>query len=335
MVSRRRKLFVCSVCKHNITKLHHKIQCAGDCGEWFHKDCSGLGNEEFSAYELRKTSQKWACSECLPHDEMRREPRNTVSIGSRSSIGVRNSPVAMVEENSRLFESLFHISNPTNLDIMKAMEKIFNELKQSVTFNGSMMEEMKETMQSLSNENKTLRKEHELLKNRVIELENEIVHVKGSSNLVNGEKSKNVVIVGIKGDEHSKDEVMKTLDALNINISEDEFSVKVLPSKKSLKPLLVHFSDENIRNRILQQRKITPLDTELCRIAAASKRNIFINPDLPKFTRSLFLKAKELKSCGFKYVWCKDEKVLVRRNDGEPVLRIITSAQVESIKKDL
>ncbi|CAG9765779.1 unnamed protein product [Ceutorhynchus assimilis] len=333
---------------------HRQKNCARSYGAWFHKECSGLDNEDFSAYEQRKTVQKWACVRCSIGVGRKSLSGNTDLSGNdeipipnssrRSSIGVhvpvptptrRSNNLRVIDEDLDSFESLFDLQNPTNLDMMRVMKRMYNELKNSITFNGSMMEQLKEGIQAISSENSRLKKEHNLLKARIRELERELVHVKSSKRDVPNERNRNIIIVGLKGDENVNADVTNTFKALNIVVPRDEYTVKVLPSKQSKKPVLVSFTDEHMRNNVLKQRKTIQLDTEICNIAADSKTRIYVNPDLSKHTRDLFLKAKELKSHGFKYVWCKDDNILVRKNEEDSAIKIITSAQVDSLKNEL
>lgn len=344
MANKKRKIVECLKCKRNITKIQYKIQCAGTCNAWFHKDCSGLDNDEFTAYELCQTPQKWTCVKCTMIDGRRAAadcPTRHSIPGRRSSIGMHetrrsvNKHTAVANEDQDGFETLFDHPNPSNADMMRAMKKMYEELKHSVTFNGSMMEQMKENIQSLATENAQLKKEEQLLKTRIGALEKEIIHIKAHLPGKPNDRNKNVVIVGLKGDKNTEVDVFKTFSALDVNVSRDDVEIKVMPSKNSLKPVVITFVDEKLRSTVLKQRKSIQLDTEKCQIGAETKRKIYVNPDLSKHTRELLLKAKELKSIGFKYVWCKeDETVLVRKGDRDPVIRIITSAQVDSIKSD-
>lgn len=352
----KRKPLVCIKCQRNITKMHYKIQCAGNCEAWFHKECSGLDNGDFSAYELRKTAQKWACVRCsmavgrkslsgnvdLSRNDEAFNPTSSQGSSRKSSIGVhvpaptrRSNNMQVNVDELDSFESLFELQNPTNLDMMRVMKRMYNELKNSITFNGSMMEQLKDGVQALSSENSRLKKEHNQLKTRIGELERELVHVKNSKRDVPTERNKNIVIVGLKGDENVEADVTSTFNALEIDVPRDEYTVKVLPSKQPKKPVLVSFTDEQLRNNVLKQRKNIQLDTRICKIAADSNTRIYVNPDLSKHTRDLFLKAKELKLHGFKYVWCKDENILVRKNEDDSAIKIITSAQVDSLKNEL
>ncbi|CAG9768440.1 unnamed protein product [Ceutorhynchus assimilis] len=62
--NRKKKSLTGPKCKGNVTKTQNKIQCAGGCKEWFHKSCSGLTDEEFTAFELLRTDEKWCCVTC-------------------------------------------------------------------------------------------------------------------------------------------------------------------------------------------------------------------------------------------------------------------------------
>ena len=159
MANKGKKSLVCTKCQKNITKLHYKIQYAGNCSQWFHKDCSGLTNEEFSEFELRTAPQKWACSVCSIIEATKVKEANPINtISRRSSIGIRSkSPVQQEvlaggsNESCNTFDSYFDVPSPTNHHIMLVIRKMYEDLKSSVTFNGSIMEDMKATIQSLVN----------------------------------------------------------------------------------------------------------------------------------------------------------------------------------------
>lgn len=324
---KKSKPLKCLKCAGNVTKTHHKIKCA-NCNEWFHKSCSGLSNAEFTTFELRKTDEKWCCIACsMIQDQSASESesddeeptKQTQQSCSRKSLG------------GTAFETIFDYPNPTNKELLKAMKSMFGELKSSITFNGNVMEQMKDSIKTLVNENRLLKKEQHMLKSRVTELEREIVYMRNPDNNRN-ERNKNVIIVGLNGDENASSDVKKVFESLNVNIGSDDYSVKPLPSQTNRKPVLVSFSKMEIKEQIMTLRKSIKLDVKMCRIAAEGNRRIFINQDLPKHVRELHKKAIELRGAGFKFIWCKEEQVLARRAEGDPVIRIVTSAQVDSLK---
>lgn len=59
--------------------------------------------------------------------------------------------------------------------------------------------------------------------------------------------------------------------------------------------------------------------------------NIYINESHPAPVYNLFKKARTLKTKGFKFVWIKDDRVLVRKAEGEKVLQIKDLAHIDTI----
>ncbi|CAH1954127.1 unnamed protein product [Acanthoscelides obtectus] len=174
----------CGKCSNNITKTQYSLKCAGTCGGWYHRTCTGLSDEQFLAYEKRKTDQKWLCGRC---------GRNRHSSSSDQSDA--SDPVPM--------------DNPSNKDIMKTIQQKFSEIEKALNFNGEVMEGLQRTIQAISDENRELRKTQEHLKNRVAELEKEVVTLKEKVSKDEDEaRKKRVIITGIKGnpkiDENAK-----------------------------------------------------------------------------------------------------------------------------------
>ncbi|CAG9773916.1 unnamed protein product [Ceutorhynchus assimilis] len=71
------------------------------------------------------------------------------------------------------------------------MKRMFDDLKQPITFNGDMVEEMKGTMQALLDGNKMIKKEQAHLRLRIVELESEITRIESSTKDELSERSKN------------------------------------------------------------------------------------------------------------------------------------------------
>nr|CAI5854692.1 unnamed protein product [Callosobruchus analis] len=83
-------------------------------------------------------------------------------------------------------------------------------------------------------------------------------------------------------------------------------------------------------NRILEKRKEIFLDSQNCNIDDLRTR-LFINEDLSRPTRELFKKARELRQKGYKYVWCKNQQVYVRKRQGEQAVRISSLKDVQKL----
>ena len=82
------------------------------------------------------------------------------------------------------------------------------------------------------------------------------------------------------------------------------------------------------------KRSKAKLETTECGIQG-EKRNIYINDDLPKPIRELYKKARELRSHGFRYVWCKLGKIYARKDEGQELVKIFNKEQVGNIIKGM
>lgn len=317
----KKKLLICRICQHNITKTQYSIQCNGDCKSWFHQGCCGLKEKELKLHQLG--TMKWSCNECEADTD---ESSDADVTGTRDN--KRKSTKTPPTENT---EFLFNMKNPTNKEILSAMKAMFEDLKNSVSFNGSMIEKMRSDMERVIDDNKKLKQEQSVLKNRINELEQDIIHIKRSTiKDGNDDNQKNIVVVGISGNDDSRKDVKKIFNYLNLDISDEEYCVKVLPSKHTKKTVLITFDKSESKAKVMEQKKSVRLDTVKCGITDTFS-NIFINEDMPRHTRDLFKKARNLKEHGYKYIWCKDGKILVRKTDGGPVIRILTMSQITGL----
>lgn len=323
-MTKKTKVLNCVKCKKSITKTHEKIQCVGECKGWYHQGCSELTLDEYHNYK-RKAGEKWICNKCLESDS-----ESESDADSEDEIPSKERKLKTKSEKFNV--DIFDNPKPTNKQILETMKKMFEEIQKSVTFNGSMIEDLKADLKKITEGNKKLKKEQIALKNRVADLEQEVLQIRSSvSDERNEDRLKNIVIVGLKGDQDAKKDVTKVLNYLKVGISEQEYEVKILPSKESKKPVLVTFSQKAIRDKVLLQRKSVSLDTNTCGITSGNTSKIFLNEDLCKHSRELFKKARELKRHGFKYVWCKNGSILVRKDDNGPIKKMLTAGQITNL----
>lgn len=56
--------YPCGVCKLEVMENDSALQCKGVCQYWFHCDCIGISDEEYSLL-LSTSSSKWECSKCI------------------------------------------------------------------------------------------------------------------------------------------------------------------------------------------------------------------------------------------------------------------------------
>ncbi|KAG5878360.1 hypothetical protein JTB14_008720 [Gonioctena quinquepunctata] len=195
------------------------------------------------------------------------------------------------------------------------MTKKFAELEKSVIFNSDVMDDLQKTVKNLNSENSRLKKEQLVLNKRISDLEHKVLdmHKKMTHDEIK-QKSCNIVVVGVRSDNVQGD-IKKSFQKLKFEIQVD-YRLQVLPSKLPNKPVLVKFNSAELRQRALDLHKSKKkLDTEECGITE-ERRIIYFNEDLPKDTRILFEKARELRSHNFRYVWVENGRVYARRDEG-------------------
>ena len=62
-------------------------------------------------------------------------------------------------------------------------------------------------------------------------------------------------------------------------------------------------------------KKTSPQLTSVALGINAPVHNIYVNEHLTPKTKGLLKRAKDLRNKGYKYIWCREGKVLVRRTD--------------------
>nr|CAI5860082.1 unnamed protein product [Callosobruchus analis] len=104
-----------------------------------------------------------------------------------------------VSESELEDSEICSMRNPSNKDIFKAMNRRFTDLEHAITFNGEIIEELRNTIRSLTEENKNIKKEHEKLKGRVNELEKQVNIMQKKIDKEEQEgRRKNIFITGLK-----------------------------------------------------------------------------------------------------------------------------------------
>ncbi|KAK9877632.1 hypothetical protein WA026_019302 [Henosepilachna vigintioctopunctata] len=92
--------------------------------------------------------------------------------------------------------------------------------------------------------------------------------------------------------------------------------------------VLIKFKKEGIRKELFRKKKeIGTLDLVDCGIGNR-KGSIYFDEDLLTDIRKLFQKARELRKHGFRYIWFKDEQILVRKSNFSNVIKIKCENQI-------
>ncbi|KAK9871469.1 hypothetical protein WA026_012843, partial [Henosepilachna vigintioctopunctata] len=221
----------------------------------------------------------------------------------------------------------------TTEEMFKQLIGKVSDLEIAISFNGNMMEGIKKDLEEIKKENKNLKREHEKLKIEVQSLKNEMAILKNQAvaNAVTADfqtRRNNVIMIGLS----KTAEVVKVLNKLDINIKDEEIKTRQISSKGHMKPILVTFPSESVRNEVLLKRKAKGLLNSENMELDGDRRNIYINEDLPQITRDLFRKASELKNIGYMYVWVKEGKVLCRKSEFSRIIQVSHEGLIDLLK---
>lgn len=316
------------MCNKKLGKSGYKIQCSGKCQRWVHQACTSLTKTLLETYRKNlKSDITWVCPTCTEEAKL--------SSSSESEEDTDDHPTAtrkkamkrlrIKDDDTKQNKTL---SNNEMLDIL--MKKL-DALEDSVTFNSNTMDDLQKTIQSILKENKQLKKEQDQLKHQIKQLQDNLEKLKTTQPL-DSYREKNILIMGIRAEDSEIGELRKVFKGIEVEVDENDFKIRRLPSKNPSKPILVSFSTKEKRTEVLQKRKGKGALNSVTLGLNGSQRNIYVNEDLPQETRHIFNKARELKTHGFKFVWCKENQVFCRKNETSKIIKITSRDQVDQIQ---
>lgn len=299
---------ICKKCLKSIGK-KIKLQC-GRCECYFHLGCGGVS--ELDARLMQTNSTPWTCESCLSR---------------RSSI---------YQESQRLTRSG---SSGNSGDIYELKSLIgelrteLREIKTSMDFLNEKYEEERNRNQIISEMFSEISKDNQVLKAKVLKLENAL-----SKQYANNIKN-NLCISGLSGNVKDKKsapvELIKLFTSLSVPVKEENLeSVRLYDTPNGPK-VSVTLVNADLKNNILKARAERGRISHRKLGLGESDQPIFIDEELTRETYHLFKKAKELKTRGYKYVWHRNCKVMVRRRDDDEVIVIKNETMLNDLCNSL
>lgn len=201
-----------------------------------------------------------------------------------------------------------------------------------------------ETLQALSGEieqlkqeNVDLKRENERLREDVNELycQNE-EFANRMNDMDQYSRIENIVITGIpvRKDENIREIIKNIAEKVELKIEDSEISTAHrLPSKKSETPnIIARLNNRDKKKELIVRAKAKKLKAS---VLEWTKENtpIYISNHLTRYTAELLREAKKLRDEGyFEYVWEKDAKILIRKDENSLAVRIKDKSQLETIQ---
>ncbi|CAG9761280.1 unnamed protein product [Ceutorhynchus assimilis] len=289
----QKKVYVCPDCTNNVTKTQHSI-CCGQCSEYYHKNCSKLTSLEFTAYAIQEMDELWVCSKCSNPSESEdgsdSEAEKTKRVSNkRLSQCFGPSTTNLGNRDPAPKRSVGGSDKMDIEDVVKIFNERFEKFEESLNFKWQIIEGTNKMVKDIQKENKQLKRGNEAIQKRVKELETKVellVYKQEKEQLQT--KKKNIIFSGpLLTKENICGTVKKVFQAVHVSLQESEYKSTILPSAREEKPILLQFSSEETRNKIIEARKkVQNLDTVLCGFTGPQKK-VYISEDLDKKTREV------------------------------------------------
>jgi regulator of replication initiation timing len=310
---------ICGVCRLTCVDPSKVSKCAGNCGGAIHLECVPV--------KTRNAKKDWLCENCKP---------DTVKSASSAS-----SKSVTVTELSKEF--LISTVDSLKREIMGEIKKVISEnseIRNSLQFmsdsmdkTNSLMDTIKSQLKRYEEENQQLRRDNTELRKSVSTLEERL------RNLEQHSRRQNIEIDGVP--ETSGESVVRILQdvagAIGVEFKEEAVvAAHRVPSfnKKKTKPIVVRFSNYEERDKwIAGFRQVRPLAASAVNASFSGSSKIFINEHLTPENKLFLSKVKEAaRNKSYKYVWCRNGKVFIRKNESEKCIRVEHLSDIDKLQ---
>lgn len=285
----------CNNCDKLLPRNGDFVKCS-KCSSQLHFDCSGILSKTWKAKSATKKAE-WICTVC-------RKSRKNSHDSSSSDVSC--------SEESALDSIKRELTNLNNL---------FTNLQSSVSSIDKKLEEAMGKVDTLIQENKNLKTENSALKSRVSDLEQ---YSRGN----------NLIISNIPqaAGENTVEVVQRVAKLAGVSIDERDIDAchRLPKSPKQAHPtIVVRFCRRLVKQNLLKNKRNPNLiNGNLGFTQVVPNGKIYLDEHLTSEKAKLFSAAKMLKNNGYKYVWCKEGKILVRKADGDKVVLIRTEEDI-------
>jgi hypothetical protein len=304
------KMANCNVCLKNITTKQLKLACE-DCKLPFHAGCVRMSKNDVET--LSSEGLPWRCDTCATN---RRRSMRLESQAEHGTLTLQDVMQAMNEmrEEQKKMATEFNTS-------YEALNDKLEESVKSVRDQTTKVEEYLAKLESLTTENLAL-------KSKVSELENRLDEAEQYS------RRNCVEIFGVphQVNENVVDVVKKVGSAVNMEITDSMIDTCQRLAKKndSTDPpgIIVKFVRRLDKEELLQKKRGKPrLSTR--HMGLHDDRAVYVNESLAPSRRRLFVQARKFKKDNnYRYVWHRNGKVFLRKEEGGPVKLITCQADL-------
>lgn len=306
----------CKCCLANIKKNQLKLSCA-ECQGDFHGKCVNMSQTDVNYLEELNTV--WRCDPCVS------ERRKSMRLD------------ASAQESKLTLEDLMEVLNDikkeqktTKTEFNASHEALHEELKESTAALQNALAKIEEYSRKVDN----LQAENTNLKKKVCELEDRIDDMEQYS------RRNCLEMQGIpEEDGENVLNIVKDVGrALSMEITDSMIDTchRLGQKKEGKGPrgIIVKFVRRLDREVLLKKRRDKKRDfsTRHLNLATPTDNPVFLNESLSPTRRRLLWQARVAKQDrGYKYIWLRNGNILLRKEEGSPVISIKTLADLEKL----
>lgn len=270
--------------------------------------CSVCKEKEKTQQDINVTPTSEKAGRKTKEDEDERKKEGNVLKQQNDEVSVNNS--LMIEMNRKLGLALSEIS----------------ELTKSVKYMSDKYDELFDEVKIL----RVVKEKYDVLNVQLSELENRMNEFDQYS------RNKNLEIKGVEEmpNENLRVTIAKLANKIGAaSVSEKDIDVvHRINNRNNREPrdIIVQFKDRESRDKIMERRREKVTSNEVTN--GKTEKVIYVNDHLTAYNKKLLWETKSrCREIHFKFIWTKDGKIFVRKDENERAYRIRSEDDIKTL----
>ncbi|KAJ0179765.1 hypothetical protein K1T71_004356 [Dendrolimus kikuchii] len=322
----------CKSCNKVVTKKTPELECKR-CGGTVHANtvCTELSNKQINLLKSADNLE-WTCNDCKQKSPFRKSSFTAPEDETEDDDDTGSNK----EDNLAINTSklLSHIS----AEIEKSLKRELRETNQSLQFLSDkvddyleLMETFKEKIKDLENKNCELMNKNKNLNTKIEALEQRINEIQQK------QLAKQIEVAGIPmcEGENLKDIAKNLASKLNMKVDDIKMATRIYTKKGKQETILLKMKEElSAANWIGAARSKSLIASDVAPAIEASKSSnkLFVRPALTQHSKNLLWKSEQALKDSYKYIWCKNGKVLVRKSEDSKILTLRSENDIANLQ---
>ncbi|KAF0711660.1 E3 ubiquitin-protein ligase TRAIP-like [Aphis craccivora] len=293
---------LCVVCNNSIHQ-GDEIQCF-ICKEFTHFICAGLREGKFRKLN-KQAKDNWSCNTCKFSKE---QDKNNLLSNTNKLLTSKGNEITDETLNGVI-------------DSVQFMSTQFDHF-------GQQLKSLVSTINELKDENKQINEENIFLRKELLNLSQRVNIIEQKSLECHAE------LIGVPEiqNEICTDTIDKITSTLGLEIKvKNAFRI---PSKSTDKPRKISVCFMSVEEKhkvmdLMKKKKMVAKHID----GKWNNTAIYVNEQMTSTFRNLFFKTRNIaKEVGYKFIWFKNNKIFVKKNEGSMTIYIVDEASISKIK---